>query len=277
MRLFMMMLLFSLQLFAAGEGFPQLFSKMGDPLFSFGEHVKVLQSDAALGKEASAFSMQAAAVCQAGLAAERATDASVKTAYLQQLRALQTSYERMMVKIKKSILAAMKAGDSARFLKLVSTEPAVIGYDRNLKTQIRTFYKAKHLAGRSAFLDRTLANTNEDAVEYVEDKGISQDGPAAQALKSSGAGKTSGTEHMKAPNNEVIVVGTPTCPYCQKARSFLSSKGIAFRDLNVNTSAEGQRLYKKYGGGGVPLIIIGDAHMTGYNPGWIMTQYSDGR
>lgn len=272
MRLLTVMLLLSLQLFAAGEGFPQLFSQMGTPLFSFGENVKALQNDAVLGKEASAFSKQAAAVCQAGLAVQKTEDASAKTAYLKQLRSLQNDYEHLMVKMKESLTAAMKSGDTARFLKLVSTEPAVIGYDRDLKTQIRGFYKSRHLAGRSAFLDRTLANRNEDAVDYAEDEGAAASAPA---LKRPSSGKTSGAEHMKAANKEVIVVGTPTCPYCQKARSFLRSKGIAFRDLNVNTSEEGKRLYRQYGGGGVPLIIIGDAHTTGYDPQWIMSHHSD--
>lgn len=63
----------------------------------------------------------------------------------------------------------------------------------------------------------------------------------------------------------VIVYGTPTCPYCIKTRAYLKQHHIAFSDIDVNTSAKGKHDFAELGGKGVPLILIGNRQMTGFN------------
>ena len=63
----------------------------------------------------------------------------------------------------------------------------------------------------------------------------------------------------------VIVYGTETCPYCIKARAYLKARHIAFADVDVNKSEKGKRDFAQLGGKGVPLILIGDRQLIGFN------------
>jgi len=63
----------------------------------------------------------------------------------------------------------------------------------------------------------------------------------------------------------VIVYGTETCPYCIKARAYLTEHRIAFADIDVDKSEKGRREFAQLGGKGVPLILIGNRRMTGFN------------
>jgi glutaredoxin len=176
------------------------------------------------------------------------------------------------------MLASMKAEDTARLMQLASTEPSVVYEDRSLREKLRAYHEAKGLAGRSHILDRVVSQKTQGEIHYKQgDESVfyeedfvqrtehrpSVRTPAKTSTKKRSTQKRSGQK-------QVVVLGTPTCPYCKKARRFLRAQGIPFRDLNVNTSAEGQRLYKQYNGHGVPLILVGDTRISGFNPAAIL-------
>ncbi|MGC8719247.1 MAG: glutaredoxin family protein [Thermodesulforhabdaceae bacterium] len=64
----------------------------------------------------------------------------------------------------------------------------------------------------------------------------------------------------------VRIFSTPTCPYCKQAKEFLSSKGIAFEDIDVTSNPEGLKEMRTITGGArtVPVIVIDDAVIVGY-------------
>ena len=64
---------------------------------------------------------------------------------------------------------------------------------------------------------------------------------------------------------KVVLYGTETCPYCVQARKYLGTRQIAFVDLDINHSEKGRRDFSALGGTGVPLILIGNRQMTGFN------------
>lgn len=63
----------------------------------------------------------------------------------------------------------------------------------------------------------------------------------------------------------VIVYGTETCPYCMKTRAYLKERHIPFVDIDIAKSEKGKHDYAQLGGKGVPLILIGNRQMTGFN------------
>jgi mycoredoxin len=65
---------------------------------------------------------------------------------------------------------------------------------------------------------------------------------------------------------KVVVYGTETCPYCIKTRAYLKERHIAFADIDVDKSDKGKRDFAELGGKGVPLILIGNRQMNGFNP-----------
>lgn len=64
---------------------------------------------------------------------------------------------------------------------------------------------------------------------------------------------------------KVIVYGTKTCPYCVKTRAYLQARNVGFADLDVDKSEKGKRDFEQLGGKGVPLILIGNRRIVGFD------------
>lgn len=68
----------------------------------------------------------------------------------------------------------------------------------------------------------------------------------------------------------VIVYSTPTCPFCHKAKDYLTEKGVSFEDVNVATDqARQQEMVEKSGQLGVPVLDIDGTIIVGFNPAQI--------
>lgn len=69
---------------------------------------------------------------------------------------------------------------------------------------------------------------------------------------------------------EVKVYSTPTCPYCTRAKEYLSSKGVTFDNVDVSADrAAGEEMVKISGQMGVPVIVAGDEVIIGFDKGAI--------
>ena len=68
-------------------------------------------------------------------------------------------------------------------------------------------------------------------------------------------------------DKEVVIYSTPTCPYCKRAKDYLSRKGIPYTDINVAEDREkAKEMIQKSGQMGVPVIIIDDNEVVvGFN------------
>ena len=51
----------------------------------------------------------------------------------------------------------------------------------------------------------------------------------------------------------------------KKTKTYLSEKGVAFREYDVERSETGRREYKRLNGKGVPIILVGDQRMDGFD------------
>lgn len=64
----------------------------------------------------------------------------------------------------------------------------------------------------------------------------------------------------------VKVYSTETCPWCDKAKEYLTSVGVAFETVNVsNDKAAAMELIKKTKQMGVPVIEVGEKFIVGFN------------
>ena len=70
---------------------------------------------------------------------------------------------------------------------------------------------------------------------------------------------------------EVILYATSWCPNCKQTRKFLKANNIPYYEYDVDNSSEGQRQFKQLHGNGVPVILIKNTVVRGYNPNAIMT------
>ncbi len=63
----------------------------------------------------------------------------------------------------------------------------------------------------------------------------------------------------------VTILSTTWCGVCKKAKTYLSEKGVAFREYDVERSEAGRREYKRLNGKGVPIILVGVQRMDGFD------------
>lgn len=91
---------------------------------------------------------------------------------------------------------------------------------------------------------------------------------AAHAYTGSKSGHIQGdySVHYAEVGQPVILLGTDWCGYCRKTREHLAEKGIAFADLDIENSELAARWHAELGAKGVPVMLIGNRQIRGYDP-----------
>ena len=62
----------------------------------------------------------------------------------------------------------------------------------------------------------------------------------------------------------IVMFSTSTCPFCRRARELLDHEQAQYRDFVVDQSPDAQRQFEALGGGGVPLLFIGNRRIVGF-------------
>jgi glutaredoxin len=140
--------------------------------------------------------------------------------------------------------------------------------------RIALFLSAAALIALPAFAQLYRWTDDKGVIHYSDkapDKGTakavelrinSYSGPAT--VTTTGAPAAAAAQSAKAP---VKMLATAWCGYCAKARAYMRSRGIPFEELDVEKSAQGKQEYRALKGRGVPIILVGDQRMNGYDQG----------
>ena len=65
-------------------------------------------------------------------------------------------------------------------------------------------------------------------------------------------------------STSIVMYTTNWCPYCERARRLLKSKGAAFEEIDVESAAEKRaEMLARSGRRTVPQIFIGERHVGG--------------
>lgn len=65
---------------------------------------------------------------------------------------------------------------------------------------------------------------------------------------------------------DVVIYSTPTCHFCHAAKEFFTENDIKFTDHDVQDDMEArQEMIEKSGQMGVPVIMIGDEIVVGFD------------
>ncbi|MCX8130547.1 MAG: glutathione S-transferase N-terminal domain-containing protein [Clostridia bacterium] len=68
----------------------------------------------------------------------------------------------------------------------------------------------------------------------------------------------------------VKVYSTPTCPWCTVVKEYLSSKNIAYEDIDVSKDRNAaMEMVQKSGQRGVPVVDINGTVVVGFDQGSI--------
>ena len=69
-----------------------------------------------------------------------------------------------------------------------------------------------------------------------------------------------------ATSHRVTVFSTPTCPWCTRAKSYLRSRSVPFRDVDVSRDPAAARdLVRRTGQMGVPVVEIDGRPIVGFD------------
>ncbi len=67
-------------------------------------------------------------------------------------------------------------------------------------------------------------------------------------------------------NKPVTIYSTPTCHFCQMSKDFFKENGVEYTEYNVASNLERrQEMIQKSGQMGVPVIMIGEDLLVGFD------------
>ena len=67
-------------------------------------------------------------------------------------------------------------------------------------------------------------------------------------------------------NHPVIVYSMEDCVECTFVKRMLTEEGVLFEVRDITTSEEYKKEVEKYGFLGVPVTVVGDRAVKGFNP-----------
>jgi glutaredoxin len=138
----------------------------------------------------------------------------------------------------------------------LSLYPGLARPDSELNKQFRGFYKQAQ-ASNPALLSQP------DWPLQLAERAVVSLGAAPMPRSMA---RTAPAGVQAAPRKDVVVYTTSHCPYCVKAKEYLTQKGVRYREIDIERSIIGKEAYRKLGGNGVPLIMVGDTKVEGFNP-----------
>ena len=65
---------------------------------------------------------------------------------------------------------------------------------------------------------------------------------------------------------DITIYSTPTCHFCHMAKEFLTQNNVAYTDIDVSADPDKRaEMIDKSGQMGVPVIVIGDEVIVGFD------------
>jgi glutaredoxin len=129
--------------------------------------------------------------------------------------------------------------------------------------QAQSLYKVVTPDGRVLYTDKPPA-------QGKVLKTLTPDAAPTTALPPSAAEQLARLQSLRAPTaasvGGVVLYSAVWCGYCTKAKAWLAARGIAYREVDIDTP-DGMASYAQAGGGkGVPLLVAGGQRVQGYSP-----------
>ncbi len=78
-------------------------------------------------------------------------------------------------------------------------------------------------------------------------------------------GVTYDTSSIDVGKKKVVMYSASWCGVCKKAKRYFAEKGIKYTEYDVEKSGEGKSAFRKLGGKGVPVILVGNRRMNGFS------------
>lgn len=78
-------------------------------------------------------------------------------------------------------------------------------------------------------------------------------------------------------DGKVVMLSAEWCGYCNRLRADLNRRNVPFAEFDVEKTSAGRGAWKELGGRGVPVTLVGDQVIRGYDPQRILALAASGR
>jgi glutaredoxin len=73
------------------------------------------------------------------------------------------------------------------------------------------------------------------------------------------------TALYKQTGKHVVMFSTSTCPYCERARTYLRQANVDYQDFVIDLAPSAKQQFKELGGSRVPVLFIADRRIIGFH------------
>ncbi len=70
---------------------------------------------------------------------------------------------------------------------------------------------------------------------------------------------------MKSKQPRITLYSTTSCGHCRQLKQWLKQHQIRFVEMDVQRNARAFKAYQRHGGRGVPLLLVGEHKIQGFN------------
>jgi len=73
------------------------------------------------------------------------------------------------------------------------------------------------------------------------------------------------TPEIMAQKPDIVMLGAWWCTYCYQAKKYFQHNDINYCEYDMENTIIGKQLYEESGGGAVPILLIGQYRLQGFN------------
>ena len=238
--------LFSLSLYAIG--YPALYSEMSAPLFKTRVQIDPLVVQVSLRQHVLEYEAHSDRVLGKYRRVKNSSSFTQKEAYRTALKGLKKSHSELKRYFQRQLKQAIETDDYTLFLAIISTKSDADYLDPYLREKIYTYYSAHRQQESSCYLDARMKKEWDTIALYYPSNGLVNYEKLGDAYY-----------------REVILLSTERSPYSAKVRGFLKDNNVKFTEHDIETSDEGLEKFEHYKGTRIPLLVINNRVVEGYN------------
>lgn len=231
-------------------GIPSQYAAISTPLFEArAAFYRLPADDYAVREKVLQYAVMCSQAQEFGYKSSLTHDRQLQKAYLKKLHLLQSHYDKLSVFMLRELNRAIETDDYPRFLSIINSNMDTLFKNPNLKERIYAYYCANRFFKSSPYLDKRINDERQTIIYYNTARG----------------NRYAYSNTPNARYREVRILTTSFCPYCTRTKNFLRQNGIRFSEYDIHGSEKGEALYKELDGRGVPVLIINNTVIHGYN------------
>jgi len=169
-------------------------------------------------------------------------------AYHTALLSLQKEYSTLVQFLHKQLSQVISENQYPLFLKIVPTLSEEEYKNPYLREKVYTYYAAHRQEGASCVLDKRIKDEWDEIATYYPQNGLFDYATTDNAYY-----------------REVVLITTPYSPYGAKIQAFFKENNVRYTTYDLTKDKEGAQLFKKYKGTRIPMVIIDNRVVEGYN------------